>query len=183
MHMDSSPRHRCVIYEGSPAMYIRGLGMVFLEKMNQNTRCLYLNRPEMVARMRSYLASAGLDVVRATREGKLVLTSDRSHLVKGSFDPARMLDMLEETVEQALDDGFEALLASGDMTFEFGDAQDFDQLMEYEWGLEELFQRQPALQGICQYDVNTLPHQAVEHGLYTHHSVFISETLCRTNPF
>ena len=55
-------------------------------------------------------------------------------------------------------------------------------LLEYEVKLEDLFRRQPSLSGICQYHVETLPPEAVQHGLLMHPSIFINETLSRVNP-
>ena len=48
--------------------------------------------------------------------GSLALSSDPGHLVDGVFDPARMLAMLADAVNDALDHGYAGLWASGDMT-------------------------------------------------------------------
>jgi hypothetical protein len=45
------------------------------------------------------------------------------------------------------------------MTWEFGRARDFSRLLEYEWRLEEFFQKHPELEGICQYYADTLPRK------------------------
>ena len=55
-------------------------------------------------------------------------------------------------------------------------------LLEYEWKLEDLFRRQPALCGICQYHVDTLPRDMVLQGIVAHPTIFINETLSRLNP-
>ena len=64
----------------------------------------------------------------------------------------------------------------------FGPEKDFSKLLEYEWRLEECLQGQPALSGICQYHADTLPAEVLRHGLVTHPSFYISETLSRLNP-
>ena len=56
----------------------------------------------MVAGIRSYLAADGLDVVQEVKNGSLVLSSDSGRLVDGVFDPARMLSMLADAVNDAL---------------------------------------------------------------------------------
>ncbi len=45
-----------------------------------------------------------------------------------------------------------------------------------------LFHQHPALSGICQYHTDTLPREVLRHGLLTHPSLFINETLSRLNP-
>ena len=136
----------------------------------------------MVTGMRSYLFAAGTDVTKEIVKGSLVLSSSDAHLVEGCFIIDRMLGKLEEALSQALHDGYQGLWATGDMSREFGPERDFSKLLEYEWRLEEFFQTHPALSGVCQYHADTLPPEALRHGLLTHPSLYINETLCRLNP-
>ena len=136
----------------------------------------------MVTGMRSYLFAAGIDVTKEIVKGSLVLSSSNAHLVEGCFIIDRMLGMLEEAVNQALHDGYQGLWATDDMSWEFGPERDFSKLLEYEWRLEEFFQTQPALSGVCQYHADTLPREVLRHGLLTHPSLYINETLSRVNP-
>ena len=180
--MPQDPRHQCLVYEGSPAPQLSALSALIRKKLDENYRCQYLHSPSMVAGMRSYLFAAGIDVTKEILEGSLVLSSTNAHLLEGRFSIDRMIGMLEEAVQQALQDGYQGLWASGDMSREFGPEKDFSKLLDYEWRLEELFQTQPALSGICQYHADTLPPEVMRHGLVTHPSLFINQTLSRLNP-
>lgn len=180
--MNSAPRHECLIYDGPPSRHLPALAAAAKSKLEQGYRCLYLNSPVMVAGMRSYLAASGLDVAYEIARASLVLSSDQSHLTARRFDVARMMAKLEDAVNQALDDGFKGLWATGDMGWEFGPEADFSKLFEYEWRLEEFFRRQPAISGICQYHCDTLPETAMQQGVAMHPSIFLNETLSRLNP-
>lgn len=180
--MPQAPRHQCLVYEGSPSPHLSALSALIRQKLDENYRCLYLHSPAMVAGMRSYLFAAGIDVTKEILQGSLVLSSTNAHLVDGRFNIDRMLRMLEAAVHQALHDGYQGLWATGDMSREFGPEKDFSKLLDYEWRLEELFQTHSALSGICQYHTDTLPPEVMRHGLLTHPSLFISETLSRLNP-
>jgi len=136
----------------------------------------------MVAGMRSYLAADGVDLEKKTTDGTLVLSSDQSHLVEGRFEGPRMLEMLTKEVHRAMADGYKSLFVTGDLTWEFGSERNFDKLLEYERGLEEVFQAYPILRGICQYHRDTLPPKAIEDGLLTHRALYVSETLSHINP-
>lgn len=174
-------RHQCMIYEGSPVKHLPGIAWLLAQKLNSNVRCLYLNSPAMVAGVRSYLAAAGINVAGEAEKGSLVLSSDESHLVNGRFDVDRMIVLLEDAIDKALDDGYDGLFATGDMTWEFGPEKNFAKLKEYEERLEQVFQARPELQGICQYHTQTLPPDIAEIGLRTHRACYINQTLSLMN--
>jgi hypothetical protein len=180
--MQQAPRHQCLVYKGSPAPHLPRLSTLIRQKLNENHRCVYLNRPLMVAGLRAHLFAVGINVPQEELKGSLALSSDTGYLLNGRFDIDRMLGTLEDALDQALNDGYQGLWASGDMDWEFGPERDFSKLLEYEWRLEEFFQTRPALSGICQYHTDTLPPEVLRQGLVTHQSVFINETLSRLNP-
>ena len=180
--MEETPRHQCLIYDGSPAKMLPALAAHIKQKLDENIRCLYLNSPTMVTGIRSYLFAAGIDVVYEVAKTSLILTSDQSHVKNGRFDIDQMLRMLEETLNQALSDGYRGLWATGDMTWELGQDKNLDTLLEYEWRLEKFIQKNPAMSGICQYHTDTLPRAAVCNGLLAHPALFINQTLACINP-
>jgi hypothetical protein len=93
-----------------------------------------------------------------------------------------MLKLLEQTLDQALRDGYRGLWATGDMTWEFGSAKNLPSLLDYEYGLDALMARRPELVGICQYHQDTLPPYVIRQARLTHSSIFINETLSLVNP-
>lgn len=181
--MEQIPRHQCLIYDGSPSRQLPMLAAMLRQKLSQNRRCIFLNSPPMVAGIASYLAASGVDVAAETKRGALILTSDRGHLAHGVFDAERMMSLLGDELTQALADGYDGLWATGDMTWEFGPERNFDKLLDYERRLEEFFCFNPGIGGICQYHADTLPQEAVRHGLAAHPALFINETLARINPY
>ena len=177
----SVPRHQCLIYSGHPFEQLKSLALHIRKRLETAYRCLYLNSPDMVAGIRTYLTSSGIDVHEAVTSGRLILSSAQDHLVDGAFDSARMLAMLKSEIDRALRDGYVGLWASGDMAWEFGPTADYHQLVEYERGLEEIFQTNPSLCGVCQYHADTMPRGVVEHGVALHPGIFVNETLARVN--
>jgi hypothetical protein len=173
-------RHQCLIYNGAPSRKLSLLAEVLKSKLVEGYRCLYLNSLPMVAGMRSTLAAMDIDVAELEKDS-LILSSD-TVLPGKSFDGEVMLGQLEDLLDQALKDGYKGLWASGDMTWEFGPAKDFDKLMEYELGLEKMFHRRTELCGICQYHQDSLPHDAMRQSLLIHPTIVINETLKIINP-
>lgn len=181
--MQPLPRHQCLIYEGAPSRQLTALAAVIGQELKNNHRCLYLNSPVMVAGMRSYLAATGIDVACEVEKGSLVLSSDARHIVNGQFDVDRMMSTLAHALSQALNDGYDGLWATGDMSWEFGMEKNLSKLLEYEWRLEEFFREHPAIGGICQYHAETLPRDILRQGLVAHPCIFVNETLSRINPY
>jgi len=180
--IEPSFRHQCHIYDGAPSRHLPALAAVIHQKLKENYRCLYLDSPPMVAGMRSYLAAAGVDVTHEISKTALVLSSEQNHLEDGLFDIDKMMRTLEHALNQALSDGFAGLWASGDMSWEFGPANDFSKLLEYEWRLEQFLRDHPQMGGSCNYHVDTLPREVVRRGFLSHHSLLVNETLSLMNP-
>lgn len=175
-------RHQCIIYKGAPSSQLPTFASLVRQKLAEGWRCLYLNRPSMVAGLRSSLAAIGVDVAAEVAKRRLLLSSDSPAAAGGSFEIDEMLLLLEDALNQAIADGFKGLWASGDMSWEFGAENNFAKLLEYEHQLEKLFRRNTRLCGICQYHRDSIPADALRHGLLSHRSIFINESLSRTNP-
>src|SRR5262245_26914580 len=110
------PRHKCQVYGGPPSHHLAAIAATIKHHLRANYPGLYLNTPTMVAGLRSYLAATDVDVAYEVAKASLILSSDRSHLVDGVFVPDRMLAALEDSICQAVNDGYEGLWASGDMS-------------------------------------------------------------------
>lgn len=180
--LDEVSRHKCLIYDGDPSHQLSVVIPFLADGLRDNWRCLYLGSPEMVRMAGTALGARGVDVRQETRRGALILSSDRSHLVGGSFDSAKMIDGLCALIDRAVKDGFRGLCATGDMKWELGTDEDFERLLEYEALLEQVFRDKP-LRGICQYHRDVIPQQAVRDALVTHQSVYIGDVLNRDNLF
>ena len=180
--MELLPRHQCLMYEGAPSRQLTAIAAAARSKLLQNHRCLYLNSPTMVAGMRSYLAMAGVDVTAEMLKGSLVLSSARRHLVDERFDVEAMMRTLNDALRQALDDGYEGLWATGDMTWEMGPETDYSRILDYEWRLEKFFQSHAELSGICQYRADLFPRYLLGQVVRVHPGIFLNETLSLVNP-
>lgn len=137
----------------------------------------------MVSGLRSYLASRGVDLLEQTKRGALLLPSDQAHLVEGRFEVEPMISMLRDAALQAQADGFTGLWASGDMTWEFGSERNLGKLLEYESRLEQLIHETPALSGVCQYHIDTLPANSVQAAACAHQHVYLNESLSIASPY
>lgn len=179
----SHARHHCLIYRGAPSLQLPVMARMIKARLEENLRCLYLNSPTMVTGLKSYLFAAGVDVDYECTRSSLLLSSDRSHLRDGrEFSIEMLMDGLEQALQQALDDGYAGLWATGDMTWELGPEVGSGKLLEYECRLEQFFRTHPEMGGVCQYHIDSLPGFAVREGVQSHPKFFINDTLSMLNP-
>lgn len=173
-------RHKCLIYEGHPSEQLPVVVPLLANGLKDNWRCLYLGDPESVSMIGNALTENGVNTMRELDRGALVMSSERSHLDDGKFDPQAMVDSLVEMIDEAVKDGYRGLCATGDMMWELGTEKNFERLLEYEALLEQVFRTKP-LQGICQYRKDVLPARAVREALTVHRSAYIGQTLTEEN--
>jgi len=178
-----SERHQCLIYEGSPFLHIEAVAACFTRQLHENQCCLYINNEAMIEALRIRLAANGVDVIKECSKGSLLFSAEKAHLDRRkSFNTERMLCHLEQALEQALQDGYTGLFASGDVAWEFGPKKDFAELFEYEWRLERFVRDHPQISGICQYHLGSLPREALRTGAIVHETIFVDEALSVPNP-
>jgi signal transduction histidine kinase len=179
--MDTS-RHKCLLYDGHPSEQLPVVIPFLADGLRTNWRCLYIGSPDLLGMVSTALEVEGIDPAHEVKRRSLILTSDRSHLVDGNFDPQVMIELLCGLIDAAVQDGFEGLCATGDMRWELGKNENFDHLLEYEARLDQLFREKP-LRGICQYHRDLLPGEAIHDAVITHQTLYVGEALTRENVF
>jgi hypothetical protein len=136
-----------------------------------------------VDEFRTALELASIEVAKEEARGGLVLlTKHDGHLKGGSFDPDRMIQMLEQAVENTLALGFKGLCAAGDMNWLLDGAPGSEKLAEYEARLNRFYESHHAL-GLCLYNLGTMPPSAIDDCLATHPFVRVEGPILLENPF
>jgi signal transduction histidine kinase len=175
-------RHKCLIYDGQPSELLSVVVPFLVDGLTTNWRCLYLGDATTIQMVERALSGRGVNPQTASARGALILSSDRDHLATGTFNPRALIDALRAMIDDAVAQGFEGLCASGDMRWELGNDENFEQLLEYEALLEQVFREKP-LRGICQYRRDLVPSAAIRDALLTHRTNYIGSELNRDNLF
>ena len=174
--------HICVLYDSADEQ--RSVAAVYIaDGLQRGERCFYVAESSAaLEQFRATLQSVGADVDQAQRARALVeATFDEAHLVDGRFDSERMLAMLNQAVETALNDGFAGLRTCGDMSWLLRNPPGAYQVVEYEALLNQFFRGVRAC-GMCQYDCRRLPATLLDHALATHSSAIVDGAHTE-NPF
>ena len=176
-------QHICAIYDTEDEQLAVAAAYV-ADGLGRHERCLYVADSAVhLETFRGKLEGWGIDV--ATAEGSaalLLLTKAQAHLFDGRFDSERMLRMLNEAVEAALNDGFTGLRTCGDMSWLLDDAPGTHHVIEYEALLNQFFHHVRGL-GMCQYDRRRVPAGFLEHAGIEAHSTVVVDGTHKANPF
>lgn len=153
----------------TPEEQLRVAAHFIAEGLRRGERCLFAGYSEQhLAEFCERLHAEGVDVDKEKNRGALLLrTKEQAHLVDGTFSSERMLTMLNNAVEEALNDGYTGLRTCGDMTWLLDDAPGSAQVTEYEALVTQLFRTVRAT-AMCQYDSARLPPEVLTSALATH---------------
>lgn len=167
-------QHICAVYDTRDEQVAIAAAFV-ADGLRARERCLYVaeSRNDLDL-FRDRLRTEQIDVGAAQRSRSLILlTTAKAHLVEGRFDCERMLKMLNDAVEAALNAGFAGLRTCGDMSWLVGNPPGAEQVVEYEAVLNEFFRNVRGL-GTCQYDRQRLPaHLLDQAGLRSHSTAVV----------
>lgn len=165
--------HICVLYDTEDEQ-VSVATEYLADGFRHGRRCFYVAASTQVhARLRAGLSRFGIDGADASRSGALVegLHAD-VHLADGEFDKQRMLRLLNDSIETALDDGFTGLRSCGDMSWLLDEPSAYGQVVEYEALLNELL-RGTRAEAMCLYDRQRLPSYLLAEALATHSSLVV----------
>jgi hypothetical protein len=175
-------QHICVLFNTAEEQIAIAAAYI-ADGLERGEQCLYAgNSAAALKRFRLALQEHGIDAERAQKRGALITRLDSDvHVAGGSFDSERMLHVLNESLESALNAGYQGLRTCGDMSWLLTNPPGADQVVEYEALLNEFFRGARAL-GMCLYDRKRLSAAAVDHGIATHSTVVINREH-KHNPF
>lgn len=187
--MSNSPRlvyqqgdHVCTLYSTREEQLAAAVEYI-KAGLERGEHCLYVCCEHTPKQFRAALRKGGIDVnAEEARGALLIMTKHDGHLKGGSFDPDKMISLLERVVQEALDAGFSGLAAAGDMSWLLDCPPGFERLCEYEARLNDFYRTHRAL-GLCQYNRTTMPHEILDHCIGTHRYVRIDGPLLLENPF
>src|SRR5262245_19869797 len=107
--------------------------------LGRGERCYYVARSrQALTHFRGAPGRDGVDAGEMAKVGALMeATNDDAHLVGGHFESERMIALLNEAVEAALNDGFTGLRTCGDMSWLLDEPSGWGLVDEYEAFLNE----------------------------------------------
>jgi hypothetical protein len=143
--------HACAVHGSAQWHRRRALDFV-REGLAAGDRVCYFVADTSRQTLSDLLEKTETPLARALVERRLVVTSaDESYLAAGAFEADRMLDGLNESVDEALAAGFPGVRFAGEMDWIARERLPLGQLVDYEHKVTEFYAGRPAA-GLCHYD-------------------------------
>lgn len=177
----SSGTHFCSIYQNEQEQFatIIPFTLVGLEK---NHKCVYIVDENTRKRILKAFQEYGVDLKPYMKSGQLeFLTKDESYLKDGYFDPEQMINLLKRLENEAIDEGYQGLWGTGEMTWYFTKMPGVEQLIEYEAKLN-YFLSESNTTLLCQYNETKFSPEVLMDVVYTHPNVILYSVL-HENPY
>lgn len=170
--------HLCLIYETQEEQFAAIVPYVKIG-LERHEKCFYIADDNTAAAVTEALRAGGVDVDAALKSGALViLTKQETYLKDGRFDPDQMIGVLKEATDQAKREGYAALRATGEMTWNLGGDPGAERLMEYEAKLNYFVPANDAI-AICQYNRRRFRPEVIMDVLHTHPLAIFGGLVCK----
>lgn len=175
--------HICAFFDSREVEY-SVLPSYYKEGIDNGEKALHIVDPRLREDHRSRLGAMGVNVAGCESCGQLeVQTTTDTYLAGGSFETARMLATIEDSLTEARKSGFPRTRIMGNMSWALDgtDSAVTQRLMEYEARVNDVLSlaRQPA---ICVYDASKVNGKLMLDILRTHPLTLVNGTV-RANPF
>jgi class 3 adenylate cyclase len=167
----------CCLFFTSPQEQVRITAPFLHSGLRAGERCVFVGDDGEVEMIRAGLKDAGISVEQEARKGRLVMTSEREYLDGGRWSTEKMLGFLQQAYDGAMQDGFTALRAAGDVSWQVGPEQDYGQVVYYETLLDMFFIGKRMV-GMCQYPRGKCPADVLGGILSTHKIAAIDAQVC-----
>jgi len=173
-------RHICNIYRDRKEQFSL-IADFMLDGLKKRHKCIYIVDENTKDGVLGALKEMEGSVDDSVLDRLIFLTKEDSYLKGGSFDPDRMIKLLQETQETALAEGYPILRVTGEMTWIFSKLPGVEKLLEYEAKLNYFFPNSKTT-AICQYNENKFDAKTLMGVLNTHPIVGIYGELFE-NPY
>jgi hypothetical protein len=174
-------RHVCYLY-GDDDDHRKVLTRYLRAGLERGEKVVYIagvHHPETIL---WYLESDGVDVEPYLRRRSLVITGPKSIFVReGSFCPDVSVASYSVKTMLALDEGYNGLRLSTDMSWSLHGHPGSQHLVSFEARLNKFFPGKQSL-SLCQYDTREFPPAVLLYALATHPLVVLGEEVY-DNPY
>jgi signal transduction histidine kinase len=168
--------HFAQIYESDEERFAAAVPFV-RHGLDANERVMYVVEEDREDEAWSVLRDGDIDVDAALASGALSFhTAEETYLRNGDFAPGEMIEFYADMVAEATAE-YDALRIVAETSWLDGDAIPYEQFMEYEAKVNQLFDVEDCL-ALCQYDRDEFPPEFIQHIVRSHPHLIYDGAVC-----
>jgi len=172
--------HVCVFYHSERSL-TEILTPYIADGLRNRERCFCVQSAATLHQLLLDLRFLGFDTDREIARGALDLhTPKEIYFPNGRFEPAGLVALLCQSVDQAREKGFAGYCTAGELSWAVDGRNDCDRLIEYEQLVEQAFPSRRAT-GMCLYPVSKFSPDVLERVLAAHRQQVFDATPCGSN--
>ncbi|MFW5946472.1 MAG: PAS domain S-box protein [Candidatus Natronoplasma sp.] len=173
--------HLCCIYRDREK-YLLEIALFVLTGLEQDEKCVYVVDDRKREQIIDFLHEQDIDIEKYLETGQFeFLTRKETYLKDGYFDPDEMVVLLKKMEEEALENGYDGVRVTGEMTWVLSDLPGTERLMEYEMKLNKFLPESDTI-GLCQYNEERFPPEILIDVIYTHPKILLHDSIFE-NPY
>jgi HD-GYP domain-containing protein (c-di-GMP phosphodiesterase class II) len=111
-----------------------------------------------------------------------VLDSNEAYSIDGVFNPDKMIEKIKNLTEEVLDEGYEGLAITGEISSVLDYENGQDLIIEYEWKLNEFIFNSLPVKALCRYNLGKFSDEMIINIIQLHPYI-IYENKIHENPF
>ena len=146
--------------------------------LERGERVVFVGTSEEIEHLRTGLRDAGLAVEHEVDHARLSFVSERDYLEGGKWSTEKMLAFLQRAYDETLGQGFSALRAAGDVLWQVGPEQNFQDVVYYE-NLLDVFFVGKRMVGMCEYPRERCPAEVLSGILGAHKIAAVGTEVCQ----
>jgi len=150
---DLADQHICLFFSDQEDQW-QNFRSYFIKHFKSGQPTLYIYDSSTEKALFARLVAENFNPDFAKQYGLLRLVpSSEAYLKTGKFTARYMIDFMEKAIKEIMDEGFDKLLITGEMTWFFSGIEGVEEIHDYERALNPLLEKYPGVTIICQYDV------------------------------
>ncbi len=171
--------HLCCIYKNKKEQL--SIIPFILAGLKNNEKCIYILNDNTREGIVQAFKESNIDIEEYINSKQFeFLTREDAYLKDGYFDPDRMIELLKQSEDMAIKDGYEGLRVTGEMSWVFTKLPGVEKLIEYEAKLN-YFLPQSRSTAVCLYDESKFTPEILLNVIRAHPKIILHDSICE-NP-
>ena len=148
----------------------------------RNERCMYIKGDTDTEIMLLNLSEL-VDYKQAIKDGQLfILDKSEAYSKHGAFVPDRMIELLQNEANKAIDNGYSGLSVTGEISWVLDYEDGRERIIEYEWKLNDRVFGYYPVTALCRYNLDNFSPSMIKSIIELHPYIFY-ENQINENPY